>query len=240
MGHEMKLVAVHQPQYIPWLGYFDKMDQCDIFCLLDTVQYKKNEYQNRNRIKTDKGWQWLTVPVTYRFPQRIDEVEISSGDTWARKHLEAIRTHYRKAPWYELYIGRLESFFERKWRKLADVNEACVRMLMEMAGIECELVLASRLPVENEHPTGRLIELVRFLGGDRYLAGRDGAKYMDIELFKKERIGLCFQQFDHPVYPQCYGAFEPYMSILDLLFNCGPSSLSILREARRSAKEAFS
>lgn len=229
----MKLVAVHQPQYIPWLGYFDKMDQCDVFCLLDTVQYKKNEYQNRNRIKTDKGWQWLTVPVTYRFPQRIDEVRLNAGDNWVRKHLEAIRTHYRKAPYYELYIGRLISFFEQKRHNLVEVNEACIRLIMDMAGIDCEVVSASRLPMECDHPTARLIEIVRFLGGDTYLSGKDGAKYMDVDLFQQEGIGLRFQDFVHPTYPQCYGAFEPYMSILDLLFNCGPSSLSILRQTRK-------
>ena len=234
----MKLVAVHQPQYLPWLGYFDKMDQCDVFCLLDTVQYKKNEYQNRNRIKTDKGWQWLTVPVTYRFPQQINEVEINTADTWTRKHLEAIRTHYRKAAFYKLYIDPLEAFFEQKRRKLVDVNEACVRMLMELAGIEREVVLASQLPVESDHPTGRLIDLVRLLGGDTYLAGKDGAKYMDIELFRREGITLLFQDFVHPIYPQCYGAFEPYMSMLDLLFNCGPSSLSVIRQARKKPIEA--
>ena len=234
----MKLVAVHQPQYLPWLGYFDKMDQSDVFCLLDTVQYKKNEYQNRNRIKTDKGWQWLTVPVTYRFPQRILEVEIHAGETWRRKHLEAIRTHYRKAPYYELHIGRLEAFFEQNRQKLVDVNEACVRLLMELCGIECEVVLASQLDVESDHPTGRLIEIVRLLGGDTYLAGKDGAKYMEIEWFRQKGVGLLFQDFAHPVYPQCYGAFEPCMSLLDLLFNCGPSSLSILRETRKKPSEA--
>lgn len=236
----MKLVAVHQPQYLPWLGYFDKIDLCDVFCLLDTVQYKKNEYQNRNRIKTDKGWQWLTVPVSYRFPQRISEVKIPQGTLWARKHLEAIKTHYRKAPYYELHIGRLTSFFEQEWHKLVDVNEACVRLIMAMMGIECEVVLASKLPVESDHPTGRLIEIIRLFGGKRYLSGKDGPKYMDLELFEREGVRLLSQNFVHPAYPQCYGAFEPYMSMLDLLFNCGPSSLSVLRETRKKSIEATS
>ena len=85
----MTVVAIHQPQYLPWLGYFDKLVQCDIFCLLDTVQYKKNEFQNRNRIKTAEGWQWLTVPVTYRFPQRINQVGVNQTVDWQRKHLKA-------------------------------------------------------------------------------------------------------------------------------------------------------
>lgn len=229
----MKIIAIHQPQYLPWLGYFDKLDQCDVFCLLDTVQYKKNEYQNRNRIKTDKGWQWLTVPVMYRYPQRIGEVETDPRVTWARKHLEALRTHYRKAPFYSLYMGRFHAFYQKKWRSLADLNVECVRLLLDLLELRKEVVSASQLPVSTDDPTLRLVEICRSLGGDTYLSGKDGAKYMDTELFRHHGISLCFQDFHHPVYSQLYGNFEPYMSIVDLLFNCGPESLSILRKARR-------
>jgi len=95
------IVAVHQPQYLPWLGYFAKIDRADVFVLLDTVQFKKNEWQNRNRIKTAQGWQWLTVPVTYRFPQRIDEVAVNNRDPWQHKQRQAVVSNYRKARWWE-------------------------------------------------------------------------------------------------------------------------------------------
>ena len=92
------IVAVHQPQYLPWLGYFDKIDRADVFVLLDTVQYKKNEWQNRNRIKTAAGPQWLTVPVTYRFPQRIGEVAVNNRERWQHKQRQAILSNYRQGP----------------------------------------------------------------------------------------------------------------------------------------------
>ena len=103
------IVAVHQPQYLPWLGYFDKMAKADIFCYLDNVQYKKNEWQNRNRIKTAQGWQWLTVPVSYRFPQKINQVGINRTTAWGKKHLQAFDTNYGRAPFYSRYKEMVRS-----------------------------------------------------------------------------------------------------------------------------------
>ncbi|QTA79487.1 WbqC-like domain-containing protein [Desulfonema limicola] len=104
--------AVHQPQYLPWLGYFDKMDKADVFCYLDNVQFKKNEWQNRNRIKTSKGWQWITMPVCYRFPQKINEVEINNNVKWQRKHLQALITNYSKSPFFEKFLPFLIRYFQ--------------------------------------------------------------------------------------------------------------------------------
>jgi hypothetical protein len=228
----MTLVAIHQPQYLPWLGYFDKLDRCDVFCLLDTVQYKKNEFQNRNRIKTADGWQWLTVPVTYRFPQRIEEVGVNQTADWQRKHLQALKTNYSKAPFFENYYASFEEFYQKSYEMIVDVNVASIELLMELLGLERKLVLASSLKVETEDPTLRLVEICKILGGDFYLSGRDGANYMDIDMFAGHQIDILFQDFKHPQYPQCYGPFEPNMSVVDLLFNCGPESLATIREAK--------
>ena len=227
----MTIVAIHQPQYLPWLGYFDKVAKCDIFCLLDTVQYKKNEFQNRNRIRTSQGWQWLTVPVTYRFPQRINEVGVNKTVGWQRKHLQAIKTHYGKAPHFAAYIQRFEKFYQHSYDLLLEVNLASVRLHLELLGLERELVLASSLQVEAEDPTTRLVEICRVLGGDTYLSGRDGARYMDESIFRRKEIQVIYQDFQHPKYPQCYGPFEPNLSVVDLLFNCGPESIDIVRKA---------
>lgn len=227
----MTVVTIHQPQYLPWLGYFDKLDRCDVFCLLDTVQYKKNEFQNRNRIKTAMGWQWLTVPVRYRFPQRIKEVEINHTVAWRRKHLQALKTHYCKSPFFATYITEFEQFYRQSFTSLVEVNVAAIRLLVEFLGLERELVLASSLELDTEDPTLRLVEICRALGGDTYLSGRDGDKYMDLDAFRKRRIRVLFQEFRHAVYPQCFGPFEPHLSVVDLLFNCGPESLSIIRKA---------
>jgi hypothetical protein len=227
----MTVVAIHQPQYLPWLGYFGKLDRCDVFCLLDTVQYKKNEFQNRNRIKTADGWQWLTVPVTYRFPQRIDEVGVNQTVDWQRKHLQALKTNYSKAPFFETYYASFEEFYQQSYEFLVQVNVACIQLLMELLGLERKLVLASSLQVNTEDPTLRLVQICQALGGAAYLSGKDGAKYMDVDMFADHQIDVLFQDFKHPHYAQFYGPFEPNMSVVDLLFNCGPESLATIREA---------
>jgi hypothetical protein len=225
------VVAIHQPQYLPWLGYFDKLDRCDVFCLLDTVQYKKNEFQNRNRIKTADGWQWLTVPVTYSFPQRIEEVGVNQTVDWQRKHLQALKTNYSKAPFFNTYYATFEEFYQQSYEMVVEVNLASIELLMGFLGLERELVLASSLQLETEDSTLRLVKICQSLGGDFYLSGRDGAKYMDVDLFASNQIDILYQDFKHPQYPQCYGPFEPNMSVVDLLFNCGPESLTTIRKA---------
>ena len=227
----MTVVAIHQPQYLPWLGYFDKLVRCDVFCLLDTVQYKKNEFRNRNRIKTAQGLQWLTVPVTYRFPQRIHEVGVNQTVDWQRKHLQALKTNYSKAPFFDTYYESFEEFYQKSYEMLVDVNVACIELLMELSGLEQKLVLASSLKVDTDDPSVRLIKICQALGGDAYLSGRDGAKYMDVDMFSGHQINVFFQDFKHPQYPQCYGPFEANLSVVDLLFNCGPKSLNIIRKA---------
>src|SRR5437867_3947740 len=112
-------IAIHQPQYLPWLGYLDKLDRTDVFVLLDTVQFKKNEWQNRNRIRTAQGWQYLTVPVLHEFPQRLDQVRINNQTDWRRKHQTALETHYRKAPHYERYAPAFRDLYRRAWERLA-------------------------------------------------------------------------------------------------------------------------
>jgi hypothetical protein len=227
----MTVVAIHQPQFLPWLGYFHKLARSDVFCLLDTVQYKKNEFQNRNRIKTSNGWQWLTVPVTYRFPQRICEVGMNHTVDWQRKHLQAFKTHYRKAPFFDTYIEKFEEFYRQPFDLLGEINGTCILLLMELLGLERKLVLASSLQLETDDPTLRLVKICQALEGDVYLSGRDGANYMDMATFHSHRLEIVFQDFNHPEYPQCYGPFEPNLSVVDLLFNCGPDSLSIIKEA---------
>lgn len=233
----MSVVAIHQPQYLPWLGYINKLAHCDVFCILDTVQYKKNEFQNRNRIKTAQGWQWLTVPVTHRFPQRIKDVAVNQTVNWQRKHLEALKTHYRKAPFFYDYVSAFQHFYEQSFELLVEVNVACIRLLLQLLGLERKMVLASSLPVETEDPTLRLVEICRATGADFYLSGRDGAKYINETIFHRDKITVLYQEFLHPEYRQTYDNFEPNLSVIDLLFNCGPESLNIIRKAPRCSNQ---
>jgi len=219
------IVGIHQPQYLPWIGYFHKMLNADVFCYLDNVQYKKNEWQNRNRIKTSRGWQWLTVPVKYRFPQKINEVRVNNSMEWGRKHLQALITNYGKAPYFSDLIGFFEETYQCKWISLSDLNLHVTEFIRGQLGLANKpTVLASRLNLGND-PTGRLIDICRALGADTYLAGRCGEKYMDMQQFKICGLKVITQAFEHPTYPQRFGAFEPCLSAIDLLFNCGPQSL---------------
>ena len=224
------IVAIHQPQYLPWLGYFDKMIKADAFCLLDNVQYKKNEWQNRNRIKTAQKQQWLTVPVLYRFPQKINEVQINNAVNWKRKHLQALITNYNKSPFFREYIAFFEEVYAKDWEFLSELNVYLIDQIRKLLNLEEKhTVLASTLSLSDD-PTGRLIDICKILGGDTYLAGQDGAKYMDLEQFNQQGIKVIVQEFRHPEYPQLFGDFVSHLSIVDLLFNCGPESLEKIRE----------
>lgn len=228
-------VAIHQPQYLPWLGYFDKMDQADCFVILDHVQFKKNEWQNRNRIKTASGWQWLTVPVLHRFPQRISEVRINETAPWSRKHLQALVLNYATAPSFDAHRAFFEEAYAREWKLFIDLALTTLAYLVEALGIQTKLVLASSLALpEREGATDRLVSICQALGADSYLSGTGGRGYLDLGRFVEAGIQVWFQAFQCPPYPQEFGAFEPNLSIVDLLFNCGSQSLQVLRQGRDS------
>ncbi len=223
------IVAIHQPQYLPWIGYFDKMNKADVFCYLDNVQYKKNEWQNRNRIKTAQGWQWVTVPVRYRFRQKISEVPINQSVDWRRKHLQALQSNYRRSPFFRETIRIFETAFARQWEFLSELNLYLIERLRETLGLANRpSVRASELPLRGD-PTDRLIDICRNVGADTYLSGPDGTKYMDLERFRQSGLTVLVQDFRHPQYPQLFNGFQSHLSIVDLLFNCGPQSLEVIR-----------
>jgi hypothetical protein len=225
------ILAVHQPQYLPWLGYFDKMLRADVFCYLDDVQYKKNEWQNRNRIKTADGWQWLTVPVTYRFPQRIGAVGIDNTADWARRHLQALCTNYRRAPHFERTLPLFEEAWARRWEGIAELNLYLIERLREALGIAHKPAVRSSTLDCAQDPTGRLIDICRALGADTYLAGAGAAAYMDLGRFAQCGVRVVCQDFQHPVYPQLFSGFQSHLSVVDLVFNCGPESAGVIARA---------
>jgi len=223
------IVSVHQPQYLPWLGYFDKIDRADVFVLLDDVQFKKNEWQNRNRIKTSQGWQWLTVPVTYRHLQRINEVEINNRDKWKHRQKQALSSNYRKAPYWSNLEGFFDEIFSSEWTTISVLNIFVVKRLAALLGIETPLFVSSEIGPFPEDPDERLIAITKHFGAGTYLAGSGGRSYMDLEKYELQDIHVLFQDFKHPEYRQLFGAFEPFMSVVDLIFNHGHESLQIIR-----------
>ena len=223
------IVAVHQPQYLPWLGYFDKIDKADFFVFLDDVQFKKNEWQNRNKIKTAQGWQWLTVPVGYKYPQLISEVPINGTIRWQHKHSQSVLSNYKKAPYYHSLEEFFEEMFCRDWQLISQLNISVVQELVEVLGIDTPLFVSSELGEFPEDADERLIAITKHFGADSYLAGMGGREYMELDKYKENGIEVVFQDYTHPVYDQLFGEFEPNMSTIDLILNHGPKSLTILR-----------
>lgn len=225
------IAAIHQPQFMPWLGYFDKIVRSDIFVFLDNVQFKKNEFQNRNKIKTAQGWMWLTVPVLYKYPEHIDEVQINNRIDWRKKHVRTLKINYAKTPYFYDLSPEVEQFYVGDWEFIAEANRESVLMLLRMLGADTKTEVASSLGDLPEEPSERLAAICVSVGADTYLSGAGGRAYVDLEPFNKKGIKVVFQNFKHPVYLQLYGDFIPNLSLLDLLFNCGPDSLMILEGA---------
>jgi hypothetical protein len=223
------VISVHQPQYIPWLGYFEKIARSDMFVFLDNVQYKEREFQNRNRIRTDKGWMWLTVPVVTSEGGRIrmSDVRIDNTMPWQRKHLGSIKTSYAAAPYFNEYYPFFEETLQKEWLKLSDLNVHIVRFIMDKLSITTPTVFESELDVITTK-TQRIIDICRKLNADTYLSGVGAKDYLDESLFPANKLTLYYQHFEHPEYRQCFEPFMPYMSAIDLLFNHGASSKQIL------------
>ena len=158
-------ITIHQPQFLPWLGYLDKIDQADLFVALDNVQFKKNEWQNRNRIRTAQGWQWLTVPVLHRFGQHVNDVRINSTVTWQAQHLRSLAIHYARAPYRDQYIGELREVYETGWDRLSELNLAVLRWLLRAFGITTPIRLASDWTLREE-ATDRLVDICRMTGAN--------------------------------------------------------------------------
>jgi hypothetical protein len=229
----MTRLAVLQPSYLPWLGYFDQIDRVDIFIYYDDVQYDKNGWRNRNRIKGPNGPAWLTVPVRHSGLglQRICDVAIDSQHNWAEKHLRSISQFYAKAPFRQDYIGGLTDILGRPWQLLVDLDIALIEQISAWLGLKARVERSSRLGIEGDR-NQRLINICGHFGAKHYLSGNAAQSYVDLDAFAAAGIRVEWQDYAHPIYPQLHGDFVSHLSVLDLLFNAGPESLGILRQGR--------
>lgn len=222
------IVSVHQPQYFPWLGYFDKINKSDVFVYLDDVQYKKREWQNRNRIKTPSGFQWLTVPVKYSHRERINEILIQNELSWQNDHIQGLELNYKKTRCFEKYRDIFFEAIKNKWDKLSDLNIKITELMLKIFGIETKIMLSSSLSVDTMK-TDRIIDICKKLGADTYLSGQGARDYLEPEKFDQNKIKLEYQEFKHPVYSQAFGEFLPFASAIDMIFNEGEKSALILK-----------
>jgi hypothetical protein len=228
----MTTVVVLQPGYLPWLGFFDQLRRADVFVYYDDVQYDKHGWRNRNRIKTQTGPTWLTVPVRHSGlgTPRILEVEIDGRQPWARKHAASVRQAYAAAPFAARYLPELEEVLHRKWERLVDLDLACASLLAGWLGLARRVERSSALGVCGER-SERLLRICQRFGATRYVSGDAARGYLDVALFERHGIAVEWQAFAHPVYPQLHGAFVPFLSALDLVLNCGDEAGAVLRGA---------
>ena len=222
LGSEL-IISGHQPNYLPWLGFFDKMRCSDVFIIEDNVQFEKQGFTNRNKIKTSDGVRWLSVPIKHvNKPLLINEVEISSSgeSDWALRHWLTLKHSYCKAPFWDTYCDFFKDVYEREWTKLVDLNMHLIHGIMGFLNIGTQIMMGSSLGV-----TGKKSELIlaqcKEVGGNVQLAGTGGRDYINTKRFEAEGIKIVFQNFQHPCYPQLHGKFACNLSVVDYLFCSG-------------------
>jgi len=224
------IVSTHQPYFAPYPGFFYKIMRSDICVLLDSVQFPQGTtWVSRNRFKNDQGTLWLTIPVWKKGLglQKINEIRIYHEGRWAKKHLESLRSAYAKAPYLPDHLDFLKGLFERGLEKLINFNLELIRYLLQELDIETHLVLLSDLKITSSG-TRLPVDICSALGSKHFLALNPSRNYLDEGLFSEVGIDIEYTQPPSPVYPQLWGKFLANLSILDLLFNCGPKTRDIV------------
>ena len=225
-----KRLAILQSNYIPWKGYFDLVNSVDEFILYDTAQFTKNDWRNRNKIKTSRGLLWLSIPVRHRFGQLIQDT-VTSDPTWGRRHWRSLSQAYAKAAYFKMY----EPLFEELYKKcseesnLSNINYLFIREVCAILGIKTTITW-SRDYALADGQTKRLVELCKQTRASEYLSGPSARNYIEPDLFARENIKLSFIDYSgYPEYPQLYPPFEHGVSILDLIFNTGPNARTYMK-----------
>jgi hypothetical protein len=230
------IVAAHQPNFIPWLGYFDKMRKADVFISVDHVQMERQSFQNRTRIKTGEGVRWITVPVVQDSrDERIRDKRIDNSRDgrfrWGRKMGLTLKYAYQSSPYYAVYAPALAEILEGKWERLTDLNHRLIEFCRAELKVTTPIVMSSELKVDGAK-SEMVLNMCRALGARAYLSGTGASRdYLDAAAFERAGIELLWQDFVHPSYAQRAPAapFIEKLSCLDLLFNCGRESAAVLR-----------
>jgi hypothetical protein len=228
--------AIMQPTYLPWIGYFALMDEVDLFVLLDQVQFEKRSWQQRNRIKTPRGLEWLTVPATVRgrYTQSIRDVEINDAGFWGR-HLRAIELNYARAGCVRDHFASLASALDLVDRtRLVDVNVALLEWVRDTLEITTPLLRASTLEVGGAR-SELLAAICERVGADEYVSARGSAQYLldELDSFARRGVTVTFQTYEHPEYTQQFPPFIPFASAVDLVLNEGSRAVEIVRAGSR-------
>lgn len=218
-------VTIHQPEHLPWIGFFNKMSKCDVFVILDNVQYRKNYFQNRNKIMGANGPQWLTVPVVNKghMEKTIMDIEIACEKnlSWKKKYYNSIYYSYKKYPYFSEHITFFENLLKKNHTKLSDFNIEIILYLANFLDINPVFIKASELEVEGSN-SSLILNICKSIGATTYISGPSGRDYLNVKEFEDDNIEVIFNDYVHPVYPQKdTSEFVPFLSTFDLLFNVG-------------------
>lgn len=221
------IVSIHQPNFVPWLGYFYKISKSNVFVILDNVQFTKNGFTNRNRIKTPQGENWLTLPVIQsgKFGQDINECVIFNKPLHTKKIITSVMSNYRKAKFFNNYFDKFSEVINGADDSLCNLNISLIKWIAAELGIDTRIVIASQLENINGESTERLVSICKNLNATHYLAGLGAKKYQEDELFTSENIQIINTPFKYPNYEQLWGEFIPNLSVLDVMFNLGSDEL---------------
>ena len=223
------ILTAHQPVYLPWLGLFHKISLADSFVWFDDVQYQKKDWNNRNKIKTKNGPIWLTVPVLSKehFEKKVGRIKINNDLPWARKHLKSIQLSYSKSKYYDYYYDFFKNVYNKEWVFLSDLNLHIFKYFLNELKIEVPIVKLSDLKISGQK-SDLVLNMCKQLKANIYIFGGEGKNYADQEKFLSSGVQPIFQEYNHPEYQQIHGDFISHLSIIDLLFNCGPKCYEIL------------
>ena len=218
-----KIVVIHQPDFLPYLGFFSRLDKADIYVVFDNVQYVRSSrgWNSRDKIKTKNGEKWITVS-TQKAPREtaINKILLSKDERWREDHINLIVQNYKSAPYFHEIMPYLEELYQYQCERMMDFNLKSIYLLMELFDIQVETVTASDL-----NPVGKnnllIIDIMKKLNCHKYLSGVGAKDYFVPEPYEQAGIEVIWQDFKHPVYKQQYDGFLPYLSSIDLLFNCG-------------------
>lgn len=219
-------IAILQSNYIPWKGYFDIINDVDAFVFYDDVQFTKNDWRNRNLIKTKNGLQWLSVPCGQNIDRKINEVMLSDS-SWQKKHWASIKQNYSKAPYFKKYFDFFEDLYCNKvWKNLSVLNQYLIECISkDILVIETKFFRVEDLDIKVNDKVEKLIEVCKKLKANTYLSGPAAKDYIDEEMFVKSGVCLEYKDYsNYPEYEQCFSGFEHGVSIIDLIFNLGPKA----------------
>jgi hypothetical protein len=232
-------VAILQPSYLPWLGHFEQLDYADLFIFLNDVQYTKNDWRNRNRIKGPHGPAWLTVPVRrLGLHTPICEARIDYATPWWERHLSLLWQLYRHAPYYDAVLELLRPRLLARPALLQDLTIPLTLDVAAYLGCNTRTVRSTELGVDAEDPNDRLVALCQRVGATEFYEGAAGRSYIDVPRFEAAGVRVVFQSYQHPTYTQAYPPFVSHLSVIDLLCQHGPEARAIMRAGHGSAADA--